>query len=180
LMGITMWMQQKLNPAPTDPTQAMVFAWLPFVFMFMLGSFEAGLVIYWTANNILTFAQQYAIMRSQGVDVDFFGNVTRSFKKKREEPAAAGAAGGTTAQQPAAVTLDKRRDDADADTDTGTDAGTDTGPDTGPNSGTPAGSDGAQDGPAGDDDARGSGAGNDGRRGRQQRRGTPKRGKRRR
>jgi YidC/Oxa1 family membrane protein insertase len=83
LMGVTMWMQQKLNPAPTDPVQAQIFAWMPFFFMFLLGQFAAGLVIYWVANNVLTFAQQYAIMRSQGVRVDFFGNVKRSFKRKR-------------------------------------------------------------------------------------------------
>ncbi|MEL6477034.1 MAG: membrane protein insertase YidC [Pseudomonadota bacterium] len=88
LMGITMWMQQKLNPAPTDPTQAMIFAWMPWVFMFMLGTFASGLVIYWCANNIITFAQQYIIMRSQGVSVDFFGNIKASFKKKK--PAAEG------------------------------------------------------------------------------------------
>jgi YidC/Oxa1 family membrane protein insertase len=83
LMGISMWMQQKLNPAPTDPTQAMIFAWMPFFFMFLLGQFASGLVIYWVANNVLTFIQQYSIMRSQGVEVDFFGNVKRSFKRKR-------------------------------------------------------------------------------------------------
>ncbi|MEM9046416.1 MAG: membrane protein insertase YidC, partial [Pseudomonadota bacterium] len=84
LMGITMWMQQKLNPAPTDPTQAMIFAWMPWVFMFMLGTFSSGLVIYWVANNTITFIQQYAIMRSQGVQVDFFGNVAASFKKRKQ------------------------------------------------------------------------------------------------
>ncbi|MEM9735904.1 MAG: membrane protein insertase YidC, partial [Pseudomonadota bacterium] len=62
LMGVTMWMQQKLNPAPTDPTQAMIFAWMPWIFMFLLGTFASGLVIYWCANNIITFIQQYAIM----------------------------------------------------------------------------------------------------------------------
>ncbi|MEM8742175.1 MAG: membrane protein insertase YidC, partial [Pseudomonadota bacterium] len=87
LMGITMWMQQKLNPAPTDPTQAMIFSWIPWVFMFMLGQFASGLVIYWCANNILTFVQQYAIMRSQGVDVDFFGNVKRSLKRRPKKDA---------------------------------------------------------------------------------------------
>ncbi|MEO0999349.1 MAG: membrane protein insertase YidC, partial [Pseudomonadota bacterium] len=87
LMGVTMWMQQKLNPAPTDPTQAAIFAWLPWIFMFMLGQFASGLVIYWVANNVITFAQQYLIMRSQGVDVDFFGNVRRSFKRNRDKPA---------------------------------------------------------------------------------------------
>jgi len=84
LMGITMWMQQKLNPAPADKTQAMIFAWLPFVFMFMLGRFAAGLVIYWVANNTITFTQQYLIMRSQGVKVDFLGNISSKFSKKKD------------------------------------------------------------------------------------------------
>ena len=83
LMGITMWMQQKLNPAPADPTQAQIFAIMPWMFMFMMGQFASGLVIYWTANNLITFTQQYLIMRSQGVEVDFLGNVKRSFKRKR-------------------------------------------------------------------------------------------------
>jgi YidC/Oxa1 family membrane protein insertase len=83
LMGVTMWMQQKLNPAPTDAMQAQIFALMPWLFMFMLGQFAAGLVLYWIANNVLTFAQQYSIMRSQGVEVDFLGNVKRSFKRKR-------------------------------------------------------------------------------------------------
>ncbi len=85
LMGVTMWMQQKLNPAPTDPTQAMIFAWMPWIFMFMLGSFASGLVIYWCANNIITFTQQYLIMRSQGVDVNFFGNVKKSFRRPKKK-----------------------------------------------------------------------------------------------
>ncbi|MHA1128808.1 MAG: membrane protein insertase YidC, partial [Alphaproteobacteria bacterium] len=57
LMGVTMWIQQKLNPAPTDKTQAMIFAWMPWVFMFMLGRFASGLVLYWVANNTITFTQ---------------------------------------------------------------------------------------------------------------------------
>ena len=85
LMGITMWMQQKLNPAPTDKTQAMIFAWMPWVFMFMLGTFASGLVIYWCANNIITFTQQYTIMRTQGVKPDVFGNILSSFKRKKAE-----------------------------------------------------------------------------------------------
>ena len=84
LMGVTMWMQQKLNPAPTDPTQAMIFAWLPWVSMFMLGSFASGLVIYWTANNTITFIQQYLIMRSQGVKPDVFGNITSGLKRNKK------------------------------------------------------------------------------------------------
>ncbi|GAB5449539.1 membrane protein insertase YidC [Gymnodinialimonas sp.] len=82
LLGISMWLQQKLNPAPTDPMQAQIFAWLPWVFMFMLGSFASGLLVYWIANNTITFAQQYLIMRSQGFKPDVFGNIRSSFKKK--------------------------------------------------------------------------------------------------
>ncbi len=72
LLGISMWLQQKLNPAPTDPTQQMIFAWMPWVFMFMLGGFASGLVVYWIANNTITFTQQYLIMRSQGYKPDVF------------------------------------------------------------------------------------------------------------
>lgn len=81
LLGITMWLQQKLNPAPTDPTQKMIFAWMPWVFMFMLGGFASGLVIYWIANNTITFTQQYLIMRSHGYKPDVFGNIRSSFRR---------------------------------------------------------------------------------------------------
>jgi len=63
IMGLTMWMQQRLNPQPPDPIQAKVFAWMPVIFTFMLASFPAGLVIYWTWNNLLSVAQQWWIMR---------------------------------------------------------------------------------------------------------------------
>ena len=82
LLGITMWLQQKLNPAPTDPTQQMIFAWMPWIFMFMLGSFASGLVLYWITNNTITFIQQYVIMRSHGSRPDIFGNIKASVKKK--------------------------------------------------------------------------------------------------
>ena len=82
ILGISMWLQQKLNPAPTDPTQQMIFAWMPWVFMFMLGSFASGLVVYWIANNTITFTQQYLIMRSQGYSPDVFGNIKKSIGKK--------------------------------------------------------------------------------------------------
>lgn len=85
LLGISMWLQQKLNPAPTDAMQAQIFAWLPWVFMFMLGSFASGLLVYWIANNTITFTQQYLIMRSQGFKPDVFGNIRSSFKKKPKE-----------------------------------------------------------------------------------------------
>ena len=82
LLGITMWMQQKLNPAPPDPVQQQIFAWMPWIFMFMLGSFASGLVVYWITNNIITFTQQYIIMRSHGHRPDIFGNIRSGFKKK--------------------------------------------------------------------------------------------------
>jgi YidC/Oxa1 family membrane protein insertase len=69
LMGITMYLQQKLNPQPPDPIQAKIFMILPVVFTFMLAQFPAGLVIYWTWNNILSIIQQWVIMRRQGVSV---------------------------------------------------------------------------------------------------------------
>ncbi len=75
LLGITMWLQQKLNPAPTDPVQASIFAWMPWVFMFMLGGFASGLVIYWITNNTITFIQQYLIMWSHGKRPDIFDNI---------------------------------------------------------------------------------------------------------
>ncbi len=84
LMGVTMWLQMKLNPAPTDKTQAMVFAWMPWIFMFMLGGFASGLVIYWVANNTITFIQQYTIMRSQGVNPNVLGNIIGSLRRKRK------------------------------------------------------------------------------------------------
>ncbi|GHF63304.1 membrane protein insertase YidC [Seohaeicola zhoushanensis] len=82
LLGISMWLQQKLNPAPTDPTQQMVFAWMPWIFMFMLGGFASGLVVYWITNNTITFTQQYIIMRSHGHKPDVFGNIRKSFSRK--------------------------------------------------------------------------------------------------
>ncbi|MBQ0749417.1 MAG: membrane protein insertase YidC [Roseovarius sp.] len=85
-LGISMWLQQKLNPSPTDPTQKMIFAWMPWVFMFMLGSFASGLVLYWIANNMITFTQQYVIMRTHGHKPDVFGNILSSFKRKKPAP----------------------------------------------------------------------------------------------
>jgi YidC/Oxa1 family membrane protein insertase len=82
LLGITMWLQQKLNPAPADPVQQQIFAWMPWVFMFMLGGFASGLVIYWITNNTITFVQQYAIMRSHGHKPDLFGNIKSGLKRK--------------------------------------------------------------------------------------------------
>jgi YidC/Oxa1 family membrane protein insertase len=81
LLGISMWFQQKLNPAPTDATQQAIFAWMPWIFMFMLGSFASGLVLYWITNNTITFIQQYTIMSMHGKRPDLFGNIKSGFKR---------------------------------------------------------------------------------------------------
>ena len=86
LLGISMWLQQRLNPAPTDATQAAIFAWMPWIFMFMLGSFASGLVLYWIGNNTITFTQQYLIMRSHGHHPKVFGNILSSFRRKKPLP----------------------------------------------------------------------------------------------
>ncbi len=62
-----MFLQQKLNPQPTDPMQAKIFLFLPIMFTFLLARFPAGLVIYWAVNNILSMAQQWFIMRRMGI-----------------------------------------------------------------------------------------------------------------
>jgi YidC/Oxa1 family membrane protein insertase len=64
LMGASMWVQQKINPAPTDPIQAKIFAFFPLFLTIILASFPSGLVVYWTVNNILTIAQQWVIMKN--------------------------------------------------------------------------------------------------------------------
>jgi YidC/Oxa1 family membrane protein insertase len=82
IMGITMWVQMKLNPPPPDPTQAMIFNWMPVIFTFMLGTFPAGLVIYWAWNNTLSVTQQWFIMKRHGAEVNLLGNILDSFKRK--------------------------------------------------------------------------------------------------
>ncbi|MCP9628041.1 membrane protein insertase YidC [Rhodopseudomonas palustris] len=84
VMGFTMWFQMKLNPQPPDPTQQMIFAWMPVIFTFMLAHFPAGLVIYWAWNNTLSVAQQAFIMRRNGVKVELFDNLKSSFSKKKK------------------------------------------------------------------------------------------------
>jgi YidC/Oxa1 family membrane protein insertase len=85
IMGITMWFQMKLNPTPPDPTQQMIFAWMPLIFTFMLAGFPAGLVIYWAWNNTLSVLQQSFIMRKNGVKVELFDNIKSTFAKKAAE-----------------------------------------------------------------------------------------------
>ena len=85
IMGITMWFQMKLNPTPPDPTQQMIFAWMPLIFTFMLAGFPAGLVIYWAWNNTLSVLQQSFIMRRNGVKVELLDNLKATFASKKAE-----------------------------------------------------------------------------------------------
>jgi YidC/Oxa1 family membrane protein insertase len=75
IMGVTMWFQMKLNPPPPDPTQAMIFNYMPIIFTFMLASFPAGLVIYWAWNNTLSVAQQSVIMHKHGAKIELWDNL---------------------------------------------------------------------------------------------------------
>jgi YidC/Oxa1 family membrane protein insertase len=85
IMGITMWFQMKLNPAPPDPTQKMIFDWMPLIFTFMLATFPAGLVIYWAWNNTLSVLQQSFIMKRHGAKIELWDNVLELFGKKRTQ-----------------------------------------------------------------------------------------------
>jgi YidC/Oxa1 family membrane protein insertase len=84
IMGITMWFQMKLNPAPPDPAQKMIFDWMPVVFTFMLASFSSGLVIYWAWNNTLSVIQQSVIMRRNGAKVELWDNVVALFRRGKK------------------------------------------------------------------------------------------------
>jgi len=82
VMGVTMFLQMRMNPTPPDPTQAMIFTWMPLVFTFMLASFPAGLVIYWAWNNTLSVTQQAIIMKRHGAKVELFDNLKGLFRRK--------------------------------------------------------------------------------------------------
>ncbi|GGD96796.1 membrane protein insertase YidC [Aureimonas endophytica] len=85
VMGVTMFVQMRLNPTPPDPTQKMIFTWMPLVFTFMLASFPAGLVIYWAWNNTLSIIQQSVIMKRNGVKIELFDNIRDVFRRKKKE-----------------------------------------------------------------------------------------------
>lgn len=87
IMGITMFLQMRMNPTPPDPTQAMIFNWMPVVFTFLLATFPAGLVIYWAWNNFLSILQQGIIMKRQGAKIELWDNLAALFKKKPKQPA---------------------------------------------------------------------------------------------
>ncbi len=82
IMGVSMFLQMKMNPEPTDEIQKQVFAWMPVLFTFTMGSFASGLVIYWTWNNLLSVAQQSLIMKRAGVKVELWDNLAAIFRKK--------------------------------------------------------------------------------------------------
>lgn len=82
IMGVSMFLQMKMNPEPTDEIQKQVFAWMPVLFTFTMGSFASGLVIYWTWNNSLSVLQQSLIMKRAGVKVELWDNITAMFRKK--------------------------------------------------------------------------------------------------
>ncbi len=82
IMGITMFLQMRMNPTPPDPTQAMIFTWMPLIFTYMLASFPAGLVIYWAWNNTLSVTQQAVIMKRHGAKIELFDNLKSLFRRK--------------------------------------------------------------------------------------------------
>ena len=83
IMGVTMFLQMKMNPEPPDPVQKAMFSYMPLIFTFMLASFPAGLVIYWAWNNLLSVTQQYVIMRRNGVKVELWDNLRGMLTKKK-------------------------------------------------------------------------------------------------
>ena len=82
IMGVTMFLQMRMNPAPPDPTQQMIFTWMPVIFTFMMAGFPAGLVIYWAWNNTLSIIQQGVIMKRQGAKIELWDNLVGMFRKK--------------------------------------------------------------------------------------------------
>jgi len=82
IMGVSMFVQMKMNPEPPDPVQRQMFTWMPVIFTFMLGTFPSGLVIYWTWNNTLSVLQQSLIMKRAGVKVELWDNLANMFRKK--------------------------------------------------------------------------------------------------
>jgi YidC/Oxa1 family membrane protein insertase len=83
IMGVTMFMQMKLNPPPPDPAQQVIFNWMPVIFTFMLANFSAGLVIYWAWNNSLSVAQQSAIMSKHGAKIELWDNLKALFQRNQ-------------------------------------------------------------------------------------------------
>jgi YidC/Oxa1 family membrane protein insertase len=83
IMGVTMWLQMKVNPPPPDPAQRVMFAWMPVIFTFMLAKFSAGLVIYWAWNNALSVTQQSIIMKKNGAKIELWDNLKALLPKRK-------------------------------------------------------------------------------------------------
>ncbi len=81
LMGVSMWLQMKMNPEPTDEIQKMAFSYMPLMFTFTMGSFASGLIIYWTWNNLLSIVQQGVIMNRAGVKFELWDNLRKTFQR---------------------------------------------------------------------------------------------------
>ncbi|PPD43096.1 MAG: membrane protein insertase YidC [Methylocystis sp.] len=79
VMGVTMWLQMKMNPEPTDEVQKTMFAWMPVMFTFTMGSFASGLIIYWSWNNLLSIVQQGVIYKRAGVKFELWDNLRKTF-----------------------------------------------------------------------------------------------------
>ncbi|HEY6259516.1 MAG TPA: membrane protein insertase YidC [Xanthobacteraceae bacterium] len=86
IMGVTMFLQMRLNPPPPDPAQQVIFNWMPFIFTFMMANFSAGLVIYWAWNNTLSVAQQSFIMNRHGAKIELWSNLKALFTRKKPPP----------------------------------------------------------------------------------------------
>jgi YidC/Oxa1 family membrane protein insertase len=126
IMGITMWVQMKLNPAPPDPIQQKIFTWMPVFFTYLLASFPAGLVIYWAWNNTLSVLQQSVIMARQGVEIPLLENLgikpkkpvadaTEASKEREKQTAKASRRASRAAKQAGAKPEDAKpaKDEAD-------------------------------------------------------------------
>ncbi|MFY9656855.1 MAG: membrane protein insertase YidC [Methylocystis sp.] len=82
LMGVTMWLQMKMNPEPADEIQKTMFSWMPVIFTFTMGGFASGLVIYWTWNNLLSITQQWVIYKRAGQKFELWDNLRKTFFSK--------------------------------------------------------------------------------------------------
>jgi YidC/Oxa1 family membrane protein insertase len=117
IMGVTMWAQMKLNPAPPDPMQQKVFTWMPVFFTFLLAGFPAGLVIYWAWNNSLSVLQQSVIMSRQGVEIPLFENLgLTKFKNRRAKSEPKSVKGETVAAKRKTKSVKSEKLDAESET----------------------------------------------------------------
>jgi len=113
IMGVSMYIQTAMNPAPPDPVQAKIFMYMPILFTFLLASFPAGLVIYWAWNNVLSIAQQYVIMSRMGVEIELQTNLMKLVNGVRNLPSSF--SGGNASTVHATATSSEAGGNADDD-----------------------------------------------------------------